>query len=288
VKPPAVAPPLPAAGQPTRTYRVQRRDTLWGIAQRQLGDRLRWSHVYALNHGCTMADGQVFDDPNRIWPGWTLLLPANPPAAEPVPAVPPVPDAPPTPAPRQPANPVPATPTAPSISPDAARHTPQPAALPASPAPPTQHGAPVQVRPVELPSGSFVAGSFAAGVAAALALGRLRRHHAYRPREPQQGRCLAPSPLGPTLRRLSTAAQCPADHDDEGGRPEQPTVALASDDPVRREQPDLIDVGIREGEAVSLAPGRAVRHAWPEARVITCGGTVLRLAPCLAHREDRS
>jgi nucleoid-associated protein YgaU len=33
----------------TSTYVVQRNDTLWGFAVRELGDPLHWSEIYALN-----------------------------------------------------------------------------------------------------------------------------------------------------------------------------------------------------------------------------------------------
>ena len=44
-----------------------------------------------------------------------------------------------------------------------------------------------------------------AGVLSAVALGRLRRRHAYRYRPPEPGRHLGPDPLRPTLRRLASA-----------------------------------------------------------------------------------
>jgi DNA-binding SARP family transcriptional activator len=59
----------------SRTYVVQRGDTLWGIAERQLGDPLDWSEIYQLNEGRAQPDGRALTDPHWIYPGWTLVLP---------------------------------------------------------------------------------------------------------------------------------------------------------------------------------------------------------------------
>ena len=67
-------PPPPTGG--TTTYVVQRGDTLWGIAQQQLGDPLRWSEIYQLNQGRPQPGGVTLTDPHWIDPGWTLVLPA--------------------------------------------------------------------------------------------------------------------------------------------------------------------------------------------------------------------
>ena len=75
------------------TYQVQRRDTLWDIAERHLGDPFRWQEIFQLNEGCQQADGGCLTDPDLILAGWQLQLPADavglaPPAA-PAPAPPP-------------------------------------------------------------------------------------------------------------------------------------------------------------------------------------------------------
>ncbi|MGE5707324.1 MAG: LysM peptidoglycan-binding domain-containing protein [Bacteroidota bacterium] len=61
------------------TYIVQKGDSLSKIAQNQLGDANRWREIYELNKDLIGAD------PNRIFPGQVLRLPAskasNPPAA---------------------------------------------------------------------------------------------------------------------------------------------------------------------------------------------------------------
>jgi DNA-binding SARP family transcriptional activator len=64
-----------ASTNSSRTYVVQRGDTLWGIAERQLGDPLDWSEIYQLNEGRPQPDGRTLTDPHWIYPGWTLVLP---------------------------------------------------------------------------------------------------------------------------------------------------------------------------------------------------------------------
>ena len=64
-----------ASTNSSRTYVVQRGDTLWGIAERQLGDPLDWSEIYQLNEGRAQPDGRALTDPHWIYPGWTLVLP---------------------------------------------------------------------------------------------------------------------------------------------------------------------------------------------------------------------
>jgi DNA-binding SARP family transcriptional activator len=74
----AVPSPVPPTAVPTvlPTYVVQPHDTLWGIAERHLGDPLRWSEIAVLNEG--RQEGRArFEDPNWIYPGWVLVLPAD-------------------------------------------------------------------------------------------------------------------------------------------------------------------------------------------------------------------
>lgn len=89
--------PLPAQGievaGDTVTYRVVRGDHLWGIAARLLGDGFRWTEVWEANRDREMDDGRVFTDPNRIHPGWHLVVPVEladaAPAAPVAPVMPP-------------------------------------------------------------------------------------------------------------------------------------------------------------------------------------------------------
>ena len=52
-------------------------DTMWGIAERHLGDGMRWRDIYALNEGRVMPDGQRLTRASLIRPGWILHLPAD-------------------------------------------------------------------------------------------------------------------------------------------------------------------------------------------------------------------
>ncbi len=60
----------------TPIWRVQPRDTLWGIAQTVLGDGLRWREIHDLNVGRPQPDGGTLrHDDDLIRPGWVLTLP---------------------------------------------------------------------------------------------------------------------------------------------------------------------------------------------------------------------
>ncbi|MFD6299716.1 LysM peptidoglycan-binding domain-containing protein [Streptomyces sp. NPDC060235] len=56
---------------------VRPAESLWSIAERQLGDGERWREIADLNEGHTMADGQVFRSNSFLQPGWTLAMPAS-------------------------------------------------------------------------------------------------------------------------------------------------------------------------------------------------------------------
>ncbi|MFE3410733.1 hypothetical protein ACFXMT_21140 [Streptomyces mirabilis] len=63
---------------PGSTYTVQDSrpsESLWSIAERQLGDGEQWREIAALNEGRTMADGQVFKANSFLQPGWQLEMP---------------------------------------------------------------------------------------------------------------------------------------------------------------------------------------------------------------------
>jgi DNA-binding SARP family transcriptional activator/nucleoid-associated protein YgaU len=62
----------------TPIWRVQPRDTLWGIAQTVLGDGLRWREIRDLNVGRPQPDGgRLRRDDDLIRPGWVLTLPPD-------------------------------------------------------------------------------------------------------------------------------------------------------------------------------------------------------------------
>ena len=234
--PAVAAPDNPSDSPTTSTYVVQRGDTLWGIAERQLGDPLRWSEIYQLNEGRPQPGGVTLTDPHWIDPGWTLLLPASP-APLPTSAGPtnPPADAPATTAPANTA-PSAATPTTPVHS-------------PASPAtdPTVAQRTGATGGPVRLPSGSVVAGSFAAGAAATIAIGRLRRRHAYRYRPPEPGRILASEPARPTIHHLRQAVTGDVPVDGSGPVPARPVG-----EEERIADPGRLDVASRGDEIVTV------------------------------------
>lgn len=86
------AEPSSPATEPTRepaaelAVTVRPRDSLWALAERHLGDGLRWREIWALNQGATFDDGRVFRDPDLIRPGWTLKVPEDAVGLQPPPA----------------------------------------------------------------------------------------------------------------------------------------------------------------------------------------------------------
>jgi DNA-binding SARP family transcriptional activator len=175
------------AGQPY-TATVHRGDTLSSLARDWLGDPDRWPEIYRLNRGRHFPDvGGTFTDPDLIFPGWVLHLPAD--------ATPP-----PTAAPTLP--PAAAPPSAPSTAPAPGTND----GVDASPTPTRAAGAPTSApahtptseagpspnhRPsygIELPDGGWVAAPVAAAVAAAAALIWIQRRRRYRPGQPTAAR----------------------------------------------------------------------------------------------------
>jgi DNA-binding SARP family transcriptional activator len=83
----AGAPPArPVETEPSRhdavtrsapSYRVRPGDSLWTIADAQLGDGGDWTAIAALNLGRSMPGGHRLVDPNQVLAGWTLQMPTG-------------------------------------------------------------------------------------------------------------------------------------------------------------------------------------------------------------------
>ena len=57
-------------------------DSLWRLAERHLGDPLRWRELWQLNHGRLQPDGRRLGDADLLRPGWRLAIPATPTSAD--------------------------------------------------------------------------------------------------------------------------------------------------------------------------------------------------------------
>lgn len=188
----APAHPAPEKAQPKQEikgYTVRPGDSLWAIAERELGSGFRWKEIYRENQGRQFPDGRCLENPRLIHPGWSLRLPLNGVAHEPK---------------LEREKLKPSTETAPASarpSPTAGAEVDVPVATPEveptreasqasssekpTSAPserPTAEATPRPAAPVvTLPSGAVVAASFACGVLSAELLTRLRRRRARRP-----------------------------------------------------------------------------------------------------------
>lgn len=65
----------PRAQKVWQDYTVDRGDTLWDIAERELGDPYRWTELYGATLTVKQPDGQWLTDPNLILVGWTVRVP---------------------------------------------------------------------------------------------------------------------------------------------------------------------------------------------------------------------
>lgn len=241
--PPLRVTPVAASRAPAPKIVVRPRDDLWDLAERHLGDSLRWREIWELNRGRSQPGGRFLEDPDLIRPGWILELPADAAGVEEV-AAPgtgiPVPqDSRPGAAP--PPLPVgqPAIPAVPEPRPEQPERSQGPERRP--------EGPPVSV---ELPSGSVVAASFAAGIAAALATARLRRRRRYRPSPPGPALSRPASDVGPATRALvrnaPPAGSGTAGPDAREAPPPFPFRGLRDPEPAR------LEIGVRGDHPVEV------------------------------------
>jgi len=285
-RPDPAAPARPPAGTPTRAYTVEDGDSLWRIAERQLGDGLRWREIWALNHGRDMGSGRLFRHAGLILPGWVLHLPAHQqPASAPLSSPAhgegqgPASGSPPS--PRPPTTPPPST-AAPPTSTTTTDDSP-PATAPTA-SKPAQHGRDRGHDVLDLPSGSLVGFTLAAGVAFALAVLRLRRRARRRLGRPDD---LAEPEVGQTTRRLdrfahqrtaalATVGDEPDQDGDQESPPPPPHAPFAPSD-LHTTHPGRIVIAERDGEelAVDLVGHGAIvvtgAHAEDAARAVVAG-----------------
>jgi nucleoid-associated protein YgaU len=67
------------------TLTTERHDTLWMLAEQYLGAGERYLEIIDLNRGVAQPDGRSLGDDGRLYPGWTLALPADASVVEPRP-----------------------------------------------------------------------------------------------------------------------------------------------------------------------------------------------------------
>jgi two-component SAPR family response regulator/nucleoid-associated protein YgaU len=221
-------------GQPHQ-HTVVKGESLWRIAETYLGDANRWPEIWDLNKGKYwphVSGRTTFHDPDLIFPGWVLSLPADataPPETDLV-------DPPPQPAPPGPSTPpvtVVPTPSATPATPSPAPSITGPAgAVPTAPATPG-HSATATTNPATTPiptptavgssapaddpalaampgwiqiAGGFIGVGFAVGLLYAAALVWKRRRHRYRP-TPISSPVLDDPDLAPPLGALTHLRQ---------------------------------------------------------------------------------
>ncbi|GJF26462.1 LysM peptidoglycan-binding domain-containing protein [Streptomyces sp. HO565] len=70
-------PPASSAGSAAPSRTVQPGESLWSIAEQELGDGERWREIAALNEGQAMLDGAVFQSSSFLRAGWQLQMPSD-------------------------------------------------------------------------------------------------------------------------------------------------------------------------------------------------------------------
>ena len=226
-----------------RVYQVAPGDTLWSIAAAELGNPWRWPEIYHLNRERAEPDGQRLADPDLIYPGWTLLVPASS-AAPPRPAAS-------HPHPRHPAHPAGHAPAphhpAPGRHRAASRppagHPPGKPAHPGSPGPRTDRGG-----GIHLPGGGLAGITLAVAVSAALVLAGVQRRRRYRPAAAAASSLRPDEPPLPAaiaaLRRAATSRETDPPLPGPGRLPAAEQLV-----PV---QPGVVVLGVRDGQEIPV------------------------------------
>lgn len=213
--PPEAAPPDQGT---TTVITVARGDTLWSLSERELGTPNRWGQLWDLNLLRTQPDGLRLSQPDRLQPGWQIVVPDEP-HNQPEPGFTPTAPVPsqdpftidPWPDPFPPAQPTTPREPGPAASPGQA-HPGQPHA-PAAPPGPQQGTAPHDGDPQHAPSpvdgieptdGVFLGLGLAAAISLALRLARRRHQAKYIPGSPFTD--YQPAPTVRALHRAHLAA----------------------------------------------------------------------------------
>jgi hypothetical protein len=160
---PTVIPPpnstlvSPPGGDATKVYTVEapeglHHDTLWGIAERYLGDGRRYPEIFDLNKDRVQPDGSMLTNASLIRPGWILVLPADASGPGLITELSPAPSTPPAPPPATSTQP-PGASTPPSNSPSPLPSASQQPPSPSASAHPSPSSSPTH-KPTAAPSAS--------------------------------------------------------------------------------------------------------------------------------------
>lgn len=227
------------------------KETLWGLADRYLGDPLRWREIFDLNQGRPQPDGGQLIDEDLLRPGWVLLLPSDARVTAPPPqelgngAGPGV---------ERPKNPTTAEPPEPAPTPPSSHHPDgEPQATTSSPSEDQDRHGPSPV--IHLPLGGVVGLSLALAISAALAAARLHRRRRWRPADPSPGLTDHDPLVTDTVGRLVRAARTADRRDDDATDDEEQQSDATREPPAPPTGPaafGAITVGHRDGAELSL------------------------------------